>query len=234
VQSSVPKDHYPAPDTIVTIIGRETHDVTVTNEIYPLFTISKVDQNFQTLVGACFRIFKDQGNGTPGAVVDGGNNLCDSDGGQGQGDGVISIRLPAGNYIGREITAPPGYAKAPDFGFMMFTGVDKNLTLPDQLAGTVIATTVDETNGQLNNACYEIWTVAQGGGKGVLYAKACDLEPTDATSTIDGKVKLAGLLPGTYILYQSIVPLGYGRATEQTVVVVGGQTTNVTVVNHRG
>ncbi len=230
-QSSAPKNHYVAPDTIITIIGRDTHDVTVTNEIYPLFTISKVDQNFQTLAGACFRIFKDQGNGVPGAIVDGGNNLCDTDGGP--GDGVISIRLPAGNYIGREITAPPGYAKAPDFGFMMFTTVDKTLTLPNQLAGTVIATTVDETNGQLNNACYEIWTVAQGGGKGVLYAKACDLEPTDSTSTVDGKVKLPGLLPGTYILYQSIVPLGYGRASDQTIIVLGGQTTNVTVVNHR-
>ncbi|MFL5759346.1 MAG: SpaA isopeptide-forming pilin-related protein [Thermomicrobiales bacterium] len=233
VQSLVPKDHYPAPDTIMTIIGRDTHEVTVTNEIYPLFTISKVDQNFQTLIGACFKIFKDAGNGTPGALVDGASNLCDKDGGPGLGDGVTSIRLPAGNYIGREITAPPGYAKAPDFGFMMFTSADLNLTLPDQLAGTVIATTVDQTNGHLNNACYEIWTVAQGGGKGVLYAKACDLDPSDATSVVDGQVKLTGLLPGTYILYQSIVPTGYGRADERTIEVIGGQTTNVTVVINR-
>ena len=41
VQSLVPKDHYPAPNTIVTIVGRETHEVTVANEIYPLLTISK-------------------------------------------------------------------------------------------------------------------------------------------------------------------------------------------------
>jgi hypothetical protein len=116
---------------------------------------------------------------------------------------------------------------------MMFTNADLNLTLPDQLAGTVVATTVDETNGKLNNACYEIWTVAQGGDKGVLYAKACDQEPSDQTSTVDGVVRIPGLLPGTYILYQSIVPIGYGRAADQTVVVIGGQTTNVTVVNHR-
>jgi Prealbumin-like fold domain len=235
VQYLVPKDHYPSPDTIVTIVGRETNEVTISNEIYPMFTISKVDQNYQMLPGACFKIFKDQGNGTPGSVVEGGDNLCDVNDGNGgpSGDGVTSKRLPAGNYIGREITAPSGYAKAPDFGFMMFTNADLTLTLPDQLAGTVIATTVDETNGQLNNACYEIWTVAQGGGKGVLYAKACDKEASDPTSTVDGVVKVTGLLPGTYILYQSIVPFGYGRSADQTIVVIGGQTTNITVVIQR-
>jgi hypothetical protein len=46
-------------------------------------------------------------------------------------------------------------------------------------------------------------------------------------------VKLEGLLPGNYILRESIAPVGYGRAPDQTILVVGGETTELTVINNR-
>ena len=36
VQSIKPQDHYFAPDTVVTFVNGETHEVTVLNESYPL------------------------------------------------------------------------------------------------------------------------------------------------------------------------------------------------------
>jgi uncharacterized surface anchored protein len=231
VQSIVPPSYFPAPDTVVTIVAREVSEVTVANEIYSLLTISKVNEQYEPLTGACFKLFLDDGQGQPGNAVSGASNLCDNT--DGTNDGLTQFRLPPGNYIAREITAPAGYAKGADFGFMMFRSVDRNITLPNQLAGTVLVTTVDETDGKLNNACYELWTIAQDGGTGVLYAKACDRELSDPTSLVDGIVKMTGLLPGDYILRESIAPVGYARALDQSIVVVGGETTEVTVENHR-
>jgi hypothetical protein len=235
VQSIKPPDHYETADTLVTIVGEDTTEVTVANEIYPLLTITKVNESGVILPGACFRLFNDNGDGTPGSVVNGANIWCDDEVPNDAipGDGIVTKRYPAGNYIGRELTAPTNYAKATDFGFMLSRNADLNLYLPNQLAGTVLVTTVDETEGTLNNACYELWTISETGGPGVLYVKACDLEPTQPGSVTDGVVKLEGLLPRDYILRESIAPFGYGRAADQTIAVVGGETLEITVENHR-
>ena len=78
-----------------------------------------------------------------------------------------------------------------------------------------------------------LWTISQTGYAGVLYAKACDPQLGQPGSVKDGIVKLDGLLPGDYILRESIAPVGYGRAEDQTVTVIGGETIQIEIVNHR-
>ena len=76
VQSIKPQDHYFAPDTVVTFVNGETHEVTVLNESYPLLTIIKTNESGVILPGFCFKIFNDKGDGTAGTAVNGATNFA--------------------------------------------------------------------------------------------------------------------------------------------------------------
>lgn len=222
-QDKTPDGYKPAADVKVTLVARQTTKVTIKNEPYPRLLINSVNAANDPLVGACFDLYVDDGDKL-GKKLE--TKRCDDI--DGFDDGSTTKRLPPGRYVAIEVTAPAGYAKTPQFKFTIETGKDLSIKLQHQIAGEIKIATKDRAAVVLKGACYELWTRTSAGAKGVLVDRACDKNPDDRTSALDGTVRLFALPPGVYILSESFAPTGYAKPADRTVTVVGGQTLELT------
>jgi uncharacterized surface anchored protein len=227
-QMQVPDGYKPVADRLVTLVARQTLELTIKNDPYPRLVINSVDAANKPLAGACFDIYVDAGTTLGAKKV---SKLCDK--ADSLDDGTTTKRLEPGRYVAREITPPVGYAKASDIKFTIVADTDLVLKLQHQIAGVLLVNTRDRASLVLNGACYELWTRLENGAKGVLVAKACDLDSSDSTTKLDGTTRLAALPPGTYVLSQSFATSGYQKAPDRAVTVVGGADTTVLVVNDK-
>ena len=198
-------------------------DDSITVELVPFanVTLYKVDENGDPLPGACFELFPQ---------VD---EVCDID--DGTEDGTIFFedvtpREPPRTYLAFETSAPAGYYLDPrGTGFEVY-GVDVEIEIanaPLSETGTLTIRKVDTEGELLLGACFEVQDE-----EGNSFGEACDYDDDPVDFTEDGITHYPALVEGTYDLFESRTPEGYGRSyTPISVTVVRGEDVEVDFVN---
>lgn len=225
-QSEAAEGYYPTADQVVTLVRRQTTPVLVESVSYPKVIVTFVDPSNTPLAHACYEAYAASGTGEVGARVRG--ETCDDD--DGSDDGTTILRLLPGHYVIRQTAVPATFAKAFDFLVTVEQGTDLPIKLTGQLAGTIQLTTVSRGGSILTGACFEAWTRKEG-GRGFMVARACDRQPGQTGSTLDGVVKLDQLPPVEYVVVESFAPGGYLRVGDFSVDVPPGVTVDETIVH---
>ena len=201
-----------ADDTVtVTLVVRvtapEDRDVSV--------IVSYTDGTGRLIGGASFSL-----DGTE--VVDGGETDSDGTIGRIRFDGIA-----AGTYTIEQTEAPSGYQLSDPVEITVDAGTPLVVTVPvravpvPDLSGNLVVETVDAEGAALPGACYVIDRA------GTTSARVCDGNDGDR----DGTVSFDDVEPGNVLLRQLQTPLGYTSAGSRDVMIVGGETTTIEVVN---
>ena len=155
-------------------------------------SIALVDEAGEPLAGGVFEVHVDSDtDGTLGPddeVIDDGSCVTDDDG---TGDCVFDD-LPPGAYVIEQTSAPPGYAKAPEFAHFVDPATDYTITFTNlkSVAGVQISLTDDSAEAKpLAGGVFEVFADDGDeilGDADVLYASCT----TDDTGTCELDVKL--------------------------------------------
>ncbi len=199
---------------------------TVVNRRLASLVITKVDQDGNTLPGACFW----------DPLQEGQVEVCDDD--DGANDGTITLgpewrKLSDGDnfYSIPESQPPVGYLRSPNS--VVFIG-DEDATVTivnvlESLAGSIRVDKVDEEGNPLLGACF----YPVGVENGLTYDNWCDYNDDLVNFLDDGSTYFPDLPPGEYDLYEYQEPDGYGRSYAPVrVTVETGEETVVEFVNY--
>ena len=174
-------------------------------------TIAKVDNNGQSLAGACFTL-RDGSRTVAGPVCDGED---------GQSDGQITMTdVAAGTYTLHETRTPSAaYAPADDSSVTITAGETATARVVNTPRNGAMRIRVINRQGQpLSGACFDLGDDGKD--------PAC----TDSTGT----TTISDVAPGTYTVTQTDAPDGYDRADPRTGVQVNpGVTTSLTFTLNR-
>jgi hypothetical protein len=175
------------------------------------------------LGNSCFQLFRDLGEGKPGASVWSGCDRQDSVPNDGR---LVSGALAPGHYVLMEMVSPPGYTLAKPVLIELLAGLIKRVTVKDTHGGAVLTVLTKAHQADLDlpmlpGACYMVFRNLRG-QPGDLLSQSCD-----SADGLDGKTRLGSLRAGSYLVYLSRVPKGYhfGNMTFVQIDIVAGQRT---------
>jgi uncharacterized surface anchored protein len=197
-------------------------------------TIRKVDATtHELLTGACFVVYRDNGNGqiTPDSTVEG---RCDAS--DGSDNGITPFTgLATGDYILFERVAPSGYTASHTILFSVDAdqhGVEltvENTKGETPQYGTLIIKKVDEAGNPLPGACFALFDPRSDLSEPVT--EKCDGSVNDQDGVNDGTVTYMNNGRGTFLVRETRAPDGYAAAADQTITIDSGQTVTVTFVD---
>lgn len=212
--------YFTAEPVVVNVVVREVTPLDMPIEPFPSLYVHKTDAAGDPLGGMCFDIYVDAGGEQRGPLVPSpnGKDWCDE-----AFMGEFWLLVAPGAYLLNETLAPFGYIAGPDAKFNMVRGQDTELTIVNELAGTLTITKVDDAGLPLNDACWEVYRDS-GGKKGQLVTKACDfVSKTDPINFLaDGDTAMTGFVPGSYWLVESVTPKGFYAADDQLIRIESG------------
>ena len=190
--------------------------------------VFNVNENGAPLIGACFNVNEDLGNGQFGRFL--ASNCDGPSPGQGDGQVIISGLPVGGDYILQQYQTATGYVAADHRPFTLPSGsglLDITVqNFPAESPGNLIINKVNENSQPLPGACFNVWEDVGGGQIGNFVDQQCDFE--------DGQLVFTGLDPDTYVLTESHAPDGYINGFQTTVTIVSDRATTLTVPNAPG
>ncbi|GIW04698.1 MAG: hypothetical protein KatS3mg059_1318 [Thermomicrobiales bacterium] len=194
--------------------------------------VHKVNEHLDPLLGACFAVWTDDGQGVPAELV---GLACDNPDGESGDDGQVVVELLEGAYVLVERHAPAGYGPAPNQPFVIATGQTTELTVQDPVAGALVIHKVDQAGQPLftdrGAPCFTLYR--QIGPRREFAATACDTGFVDHDA--DGVITFPeGRLAGDYVLVETSTPLGYLAPPEQMVTIPAGDVLTLTISNEIG
>ena len=194
------------PDVPVSVQLGGTAEATVVYTPKGTIAISKRTAGGAPLVGACFTIFRDQGNGNHGDVDIGGG--CDSD-----ADGELSFPAPAGDLVIVETQVPYGYVAAEKLRVTIASGETKSFTVVDPLASRLVVATTDLWGNPVRRTCLLLNLANEDGSPGDYYGERC----VESGVEIDNTIEFDLLPPGRYLLTLTGAAPGYYRSSPAVV-----------------
>ena len=225
VQTTAPAGYQAmvSPISFAMVYG-QTYLMTVENLALGEATFRAVDGAGAALPGACVEVYA-AARGQTGAAV---ARACDAD--DGAADGATTVRhLAPGEYVAVEVSAPAGYAPAPDQSFTVtgrsgFDFAAERRPLPIAPASTSLTIYPVAARGEpLAGGCYRLVGPADVG-------PVCDGDASD-TAPLPGQVRIDGLAAGEYALQETAAPEGVAMAADQTVAVAEGQSAEVVLLH---
>ncbi len=213
-----PVGYLAAENVTVIVEGGKVARVTVVDQPVPDTTgdlvVLKVDQRTgEALGGACFELL-----GGPNRTVVVAGPVCDEDGDVAD-DGRIGIfDVPAGTYTLRETRLPSAdYFNAGDRDVSIVAGTAIEVTVENALRpGTVTIEKENEGGELLDDACFAL--------RGETTYELCDEDDGDT----DGVTVFNGVVPGDYAVVETVAPVGYATAPDQSTTVTPGGTRRLT------
>ncbi len=182
-------------------------------------TVTKVDQNGNSLDGGTYSVFTDAAPHSGAAIA-----TCSITTG---GSCSTSPSLAPGEYYVYETTPPTGYSRPTADQTVLVIGNDAPVTFKDDPLPVALTITKTGTNSAaLDGAGF---TLETGGsspvpvGGSVASDNPCTTSGTPATCTINV------LLPGSYLLVETTVPKGYTAAGNTAVTIDSTKSTTVYV-----
>ena len=94
-----------------------------------------------------------------------------------------------------------------------------------RLPGALTVRSVGPAGEALTGACFSVWSVKPDGSRDRRLVRSCDGD--DGVG--DGVTTFASLAPGNVILHEDRAPDEYRSAADQSVTVISGEATNVSV-----
>lgn len=219
-ESLTPPGHGPAPDQTATITAAKAGQTVTYSFVDPVLAsiqVTKVDdsQPANPLSGATFQLQQPAGT-TLQSCTTGAAGTC-----------TFTNEVGLGTYTIHEAIPPSGYATAAD-QIATITAANAGLTVPftfvDPVRATIQVLKVDDapTPNHLSGASFQL---RQSG----TTLQTCT---TDAT----GYCSFTSVGQGTYTIHESVTPVGYVTAPDQTATVTAGsagQTLSYTFVDPR-
>ncbi|MGH2533446.1 MAG: SpaA isopeptide-forming pilin-related protein [Thermomicrobiales bacterium] len=187
--------------------------------------VLKLDDEDQSLAGACFAI---EADGPQPTVTTGDGGLpaaCDEDDGANDGRTVITD-LAAGEYDLIETSSPPGYAPIAPIRITVEAGQTLTYEVVNSTRlGGIIVVWEGGQSAPSPAACFELFTFGGPGGAGEQVRDEQCIDESVATFTY------ADLIPGNYVIAQTVTPVDHQTAQPLFVPVLSGSTTEITVRN---
>jgi hypothetical protein len=207
----------PGEDADVTAASQAEPDGPVAAASDGTLVISKVDETSQSLPGACFFVYLAS---DPASAVGSG---CDVDDGASDGTTVIEDLAP-GDYLVLEVVFPSGYAPSSELHpVTILDGQDTPLTIQNHPGFAVVISKVDENTLPLAGACFSIDPDPNGSTPNAPFTEACDGDD----GADDGTTTTPLLIPGDYLVSETVAPAGYPIGVTQPVTIVSGQDTHI-------
>jgi uncharacterized surface anchored protein len=192
------------------------------NLAYGAATFQAMGETGEALPGACVAVYAASG----GPRVAPAGRACDAD--DGANDGTTTVRyLATGEYAAVEISAPAGYAPAPEQSFTVAKGSTHDFATAHRRLPMAPATTSLEIfastglGEQVGGGCFLLSGPAEVG-------PVCDGAAEDA-APLEGQIRIDGLAAGQYTVRETTTPAGVIRAPDRVVDVVDGRVTEVDV-----
>jgi uncharacterized surface anchored protein len=185
--------------------------------------IANADDQGDPILGTCFDIYRDAGDGQPGEWI---SRMCDYMDGE---DGTTQGTLEPGAYVAVQSYAPQGHLGTTSQAFTISSETETRLAFANSRLGSLIVHKVDESGNDLLGACFQLFSDAGGGDLGDFVTERCDWYDgaEDARIMFDG-------IGGALVLVESTIPTGYLLAPNAPVVVAPGATKDVTITDPRG
>jgi uncharacterized surface anchored protein len=166
-------------------------------------TIISVDVNGDPVGYTCYDVYRDAGDGSPGALVL--PDACDD-----FEWGITKIRLPAGSFVLVETRHVTNVGTASNRHFTV--SADRSITVTHQFLTKMVITAKDNATGlPLPGACFDLTPVSDIIFPGSYLA--CDFDGAN-----DGNTTIPGVDRGTYSVI-SYPPLAYLKPTSREVTV---------------
>ncbi|MEZ4506746.1 MAG: SpaA isopeptide-forming pilin-related protein, partial [Thermomicrobiales bacterium] len=222
VLESTTPEGYVAPEgavaTGVQVTSGQAAEVAVGNEPVAVPTptplpagsllIDKVDENGQSLAGACFQLL---GSTNVGPVCD--NGAADTD----PAEGKIGIaNIPAGDYTLTETQAPAGFSQAANQNVTIAVGETLDVQVVNVAStpavGMLVINVTDDAGNALGGACFTY------GGTNICDNGIGDENPAP------GVIQVSGVAVGDYQVVQTVAPTGSQIADAQATSITADQT----------
>jgi uncharacterized surface anchored protein len=204
----------------VDVVAGQTTNADVELEHWPLLIVSVVDQSGAPLGQACFEGYTDLGGGQHGPKWSGTGDWCDTD-----GNGELWAWVTPGNSVLVEVESPFGYLPIEEMPITMIRGQLTRATVVNAQAGTLTVNKFDDGTPRkaLTSACFALFRNV-GGNRGEEVERRCDrVSATDPyNSSDDGKTVFNGLVPGSYLLGETVAPNGYYLHADIPVTITSG------------
>jgi uncharacterized surface anchored protein len=104
-------------------------------------------------------------------------------------------------------------------------------TAKSTATGKVVVTKKKSDGTTLPGACFDVYRDAGGGALGAFMASSCDWFEADGNN---GKISIAGLSAGSYVLAEFYAPAHYQLAKQVRFSLTTGQTKQLTVIDYGG
>jgi uncharacterized surface anchored protein len=191
----VPTGYFGASTTSLRVKAGRIAEITVVNHLGGKLVVRKTDADGNLLAGACFGLYVDAGDGTPGAGVGG---TCNHDGGALEFPG-----LQTGSYVLREESAPFGFVPAEDVVVGVVAGGTTTVDVANVALGKLVLHAVDQFGQTVVGACFDV-PLPSGG----TFVRCDGGSFPIGDGTPDGVVTIEFLDGDTHV-FPSGVPAGY-------------------------
>jgi uncharacterized surface anchored protein len=126
----------------------KTAEVTVANRLGGRLIVRTLDVDGNLVPGACYGLYQDAGDGTPG---DGVAGECDFE------DGVVElVALPTGSYVLQQSSAAFGFFPADDRVVAVVEGETTTVEVVNTALGKAILHTVNHLGETVIGACFDV------------------------------------------------------------------------------
>jgi uncharacterized surface anchored protein len=224
VQTTAPTGYRPSTvPTPFAMVFSQVYLMTVENLAFGTATFWALGEAGESLSGACVAISAAT-EAQPGAPA---ARACDAD--DGAADGATTVRyLATGEYTAVEVSAPAGYAPAPDQSFTVAAGSGHDFATTHQRLPVATTTSIEIVAStvlgeQLGGSCFRLSGPQKVG-------PVCDGDAGD-TAPLEGQVRIDGLTAGEFTIQETTPPAGVVPAADLVVTVADGQIAQVVMLH---